>query len=472
MRGFRVSVLLCAVLGAAVLVPAIAVGGTASEVTALAADDRIPGVSIPDSPFSGTVGGSGDGGDVFSIHLEKGELLTADITSEGEVELDLLGPGSTKASKEELDFAWGGIDTQYLSHVAPESGTYYLYVWDMDEEDAVDYRLSYRVAAAAPDDCIPGIAIPASPLTGTVSLPTDEWDVYAVFLRSGQALQTSTDSTRTYLGVGPRLAVAPPGSTSEWDARELSYQGDWRNRTYMASTTGMHYLFVGVRWEGRCPYKVHYAVADHAAFTPLSASKILAEYGDSYTLSGRLMSGANAVPGARVVLQRAYRSTGNRGTFTDVGATALTDSNGRFTFRIRPYWRRYYRVRFAGVPGSLIPAYSGERVVLPRASVSVPSAPPTMSPAAAFTVRGTLRPWHPVGREGLVRVYRYRYERGEWKRYGYVVAKTGQRTDDGTPYAASVRLPWRGTWRLRAFAPTDYWHGYAWSPGVATVSVR
>ncbi len=201
-------------------------------------------------------------------------------------------------------------------------------------------------------------------------------------------------------------------------------------------------------------------------FTGLSASKVLTAYGDSYTFSGKLMSGATALSGKTVVLQQSFTATG---TYTDVGTGATTNASGAFSFTVKPYWKRYYRVRFAG-DDDYLAATSAYRYALPRAWASTPVAPASMRTTVTATVWGYLKPWHPANRS-LVRIYRYRYYGGKWVAYSYVWAKTSNYLSY-SKYAASVRLPYKGYWRLRAYAPADAWHAAAWSSAYDTVLVK
>ena len=71
-----------------------------------------------------------------------------------------------------------------------------------------------------------------------------------------------------------------------------------------------------------------------------------------------------------------------------------------------------------------------------------------------------------------MRIYKWRKTAsGSWKRYGYVNA-IAQNHSGSTKYRRSIRLPYRGTWRLRAYATEDASHTAAWSHGYDYVTVR
>jgi hypothetical protein len=88
----------------------------------------------------------------------------------------------------------------------------------------------------------------------------------------------------------------------------------------------------------------------------------------------------------------------------------------------------------------------------------------------AATVKGYLKPRHTAG-TFPVRIYKYRYVSGKWKSYGYVRAKASNYSTY-TKYSASVKLPYKGKWRLRAYHPADAKHVAGWSAKYDYVTVR
>lgn len=107
---------------------------------------------------------------------------------------------------------------------------------------------------------------------------------------------------------------------------------------------------------------------------------------------------------------------------------------------------------------------------LSRPSVGTPVAPARMSHSRSYTVYGYLKPRHTAG-SYPVRIYRYRLVGRVWRSYGYVTARASN-VRTYTRYTRSVRLPYAGKWRLRAFAPADARHTDAWSAGYDYVTVR
>lgn len=197
-----------------------------------------------------------------------------------------------------------------------------------------------------------------------------------------------------------------------------------------------------------------------------SASKTLTRYGSSYVLTGRVEADGRPISGEKVVLETARSAAG---PFAATGIVAVTASNGSFSLSHTPRSKTYYRARIVGQSGPA--ASSAVRSATPKAYVRTPIAPRTMRAGRASTVYGYLKPRHTAGTYP-VRIYRYRYVGGKWKRYGYVKAKAISYSSYTTKYTAKVKLPYRGRWRLRAYHPADSSHAASWSGGFDYVTVR
>lgn len=141
-------------------------------------------------------------------------------------------------------------------------------------------------------------------------------------------------------------------------------------------------------------------------------------------------------------------------------STPTTDSKGRYSATLKPVRRATYRARFE-VPGPHLARSSAQRVVLPRASLSRPTfrtsstgtSRSTLKFGKTYIVNGTLKPGHASGSKE-VRIVAYRYEGQKWvrKRTYTAVAST---ISGGSRYTKKIKLPSRGTWRLRAHHPKD-----------------
>jgi len=197
-----------------------------------------------------------------------------------------------------------------------------------------------------------------------------------------------------------------------------------------------------------------------------TASSVTVNYGTDYSFTGRLESQTTPLSGMRINLEK---STDGR-TFLSVPASATTSTDGTFTFGgLRPTSKTWYRAVFSGTT-EYASAVSGAACVSVRPRVGRPTGPTSLSSRRAAVYSGYLMPWHSPGTHP-VRVYRYHYVAGVWKYSGYSVA-VATHSASGDSYFARVVLPAPGTWRLRAYAPSDDGHAAAWSRGYTIVTVK
>ncbi len=186
--------------------------------------------------------------------------------------------------------------------------------------------------------------------------------------------------------------------------------------------------------------------------------------GGTYYLTGRLSANAQALPAKSMRLQYLSGSS-----WRDTSVYATTDSNGYYKFALKPTSKAVYRATWSGDAGHEGASGSSVTVVC-KPSVGNPIAPSRMYRNRTKTVYGYLKPRHTAG-SYPVRIYKYRYVSGKWKSYGYVKAKASNYSSY-TKYSGSVKLAYRGKWRLRAYAPADSGHPSAWSSGFDYVTVK
>ncbi len=110
------------------------------------------------------------------------------------------------------------------------------------------------------------------------------------------------------------------------------------------------------------------------------------------------------------------------------------------------------------------------RAELRKVVVGNPVTPKSMSRSKTYSISGLLKPRHLAGTRP-VRIYKWRKVGRTWKAYGYVTARVSDYSAHSR-YAQSVRLPYAGTWRLRAYHPADAQHSAVWSSGYANVLVK
>ncbi|MEZ5125280.1 MAG: VCBS repeat-containing protein [Thermoleophilia bacterium] len=131
-----------------------------------------------------------------------------------------------------------------------------------------------------------------------------------------------------------------------------------------------------------------------------------------------------------------------------------------------------WRVRaYCPATGEYLSASSGyDNITVKDVTVGNPVAPATMYANKAKSVYGYLKPRHTAGTYP-VRIYKYRYVGGIWKSYGFVKAKA-YNYSTYTKYVASVKPPYKGKWRLRAYHPACSQHRAKWSARYDYVTVR
>jgi thermitase len=174
-------------------------------------DDNIPGKPITPSPVNGTVDSATDIDDVYRVHLEAGQMVTAALDGPDAADFDmwLFGPDAldVQTSAPLVKRSTTG-SSEFLRFVAQTSGDYYVDVWAYSGSGA--YQLKWNVGAFDPDDNIPGVDLAPSPATGSVGGLTDTDDVYKVYLQAGQHLDLSLAGAG---GTNHDLYVYGPGAT-------------------------------------------------------------------------------------------------------------------------------------------------------------------------------------------------------------------------------------------------------------------
>lgn len=292
----------------------------------------------------------------------------------------------------------------------------------------------------------------------------------------------ATVSYRTQFASHNAVYVITPtsgehGSIDPSGAQEVA-DGDTRTFT-VTSANGYHVDDVvvdGVSVGPVTSYTFAGVTADHTisatfavdtsaiVLTSTSASSI--GFGSAFAIEGTLTGDGIGLADERVVLQ----SAPPRGSYADTSHSATTTAGGAFVFSVRQMTKTYYRVRFAGSGPYSVSRSATSVFALPKVNVRTPIAPPRMSHSRYYTVFGSIKPKHTAGTYP-VRIYKWkRTASGTWKSYGYVSAKASNYSTY-TKYARRIRLPYRGRWRLRAFAPADSGHAATWSSGFDYVTV-
>jgi putative cell wall-binding protein len=237
-----------------------AVGSTTPPPPPPGPDDSIPGVELPPSPVGGSVDSFTDVYDVYRIALSSGQTLSIGLTSSfvDDIDLHLYGPDATSLADEPLASSESPDSSEEITHAVFRSGVYYMAV--MAWEGSGSYTLTHSVSGGPqPDDEIPGIPAPASPITDSLIEPTDIDDVYGLSLAEGQQLSVSLTGP---VGTDFDVCLFGPGATSIWvdepvaQAVGISYPD---TLTYVVPTTGVYYLDIRSH-AGNGSYTVTYSV--------------------------------------------------------------------------------------------------------------------------------------------------------------------------------------------------------------------
>lgn len=252
----RIAILaLVCLLSLVLSAPAVAVKTPATNVAArplgtrslgvnaaVAPDDLFPGVSVPPSPIAGDLAWDTDQNDVYAIGLTPGQILSASITGApgSNFDLYLYEPGATDWTSDCGAFAVIGPYPRTFTYTATVTGTFYFDAYAV--AGSGPYSITYSIMTPDAGSDVPGVPVPASPFTGTLSDTTDPDDVFAMNLVAGQPLTVSIIGAG---GTNFDLRLFRPGSSSIWGptaaagTTTLIYPDSF---VYTPTTTGKHYL--------------------------------------------------------------------------------------------------------------------------------------------------------------------------------------------------------------------------------------
>lgn len=330
------------------------------------------------------------------------------------------------------------------------------------------------VIADGTNDNIPGQLIDLEALGGyttindSLDVDTDADDVFSVYLAAGETVTLNLDGDA---GTDFDLYVFGPAATDIWaddsvaDAFSTSYPDAV---TFTAEVTGEYYIDACTWYEddvsngGSGNYSLYMEVLKQDTQVQISTQTRTLKFGSSATVAGSVFGHFWGPTG----LVNYYRSFDGR-NFSPIGGATI--DGGPFSFGTGAVDRKtWFRVSFLDNVENM--GNAADVVFTSTASVGNAVAPAAMYRTKYYSVYGYLKPRHVAGTYP-VRIYKYRYVSGAWKSYGYTNAKAANYSSY-TKYAASVRLPYAGKWRVRAYAPADSGHVATWGSAYDYVTVK
>jgi hypothetical protein len=280
--------------------------------------DNIPGIEPTSSPVHGTVGGMSSPDDVYKVYLQAGQSIDMTMTAPAGPDpyypwLALFPPSAT-----DVDADWARIvasadspgGVARLSHEATATGYYYIDVYSDATGTATPYELDWSTTTA-PDDNIPGVSAPRSPIRGALGVTSDTDDVFRIHASAGQWISASL--------------VGVPSQSTDFDLYLYSHDAtDTRKATPIAKAEGSLYpRTIGLR----APVTGDYYLQAHA----------FAGVG-TYTLTWSVRSFATVyTPAAPSRVNRGHR-------FTIYGYVSPRHSSGTYLVTLRFYLRNSHGV--------------------------------------------------------------------------------------------------------------------------------
>jgi hypothetical protein len=233
----------------------------------------------------GAIGGLTNTDDVYKVYLHSGQTLDLTMTTDSQPGgqsypwLLLYPPTSTDVQTDwyfDGGNAASGVAT--FSYEATSTGYHYVDLYSEDLGAPVPYDLEWH-ATAAPNDNIPGVPAPRSPIDGNLGVTIDTDDVYAIHAHAGQWISASLDGDSSIPGqaVDLDLYLYRPGShDTRTDTPLARTEGEHYPKAigFKATTTGTYFLQVHA-FAGEGDYRVVWSVKSFATvYKPVAPSTV------------------------------------------------------------------------------------------------------------------------------------------------------------------------------------------------------
>ncbi len=336
-------------------------------------------------------------------------------------------------------------------------------------------------AIGAGDDDIPGVPLPASPVTGALDDHIDFDDVYSVPLKVNEKLEVSMTGQA---GSQFDLWLWGPSSTSVLvdspHSRVVQSSQDPGSSTeafwYPARNTGTYYLHVFNPLDTATTSKGTYQLTYRISALPSPGLAVrgpsVVGWNKTASIVGTATLNGQPLEGARVLVQSKAAGTSswkdlNFDTAAYVPKT-LTRAGGRFSHAVKPTKKTQYRV-------IIWPSedrgwrFGSPMTITPRVRLGSPHVPSSVRRGATFAAYGYLAPRHKSGSKTVTLTF----SKGSSVVRVKAVNSNHSSTKWGkaSKYKARVRLPKRGRWKVVASAPGDSLHA-ATSSGVRYITVK
>ena len=465
-------------------------------------DDNIPGLALPASPVAGDLDELYDNNDVFAVELKRGESFEATMSlspaGDGTFAASLFAykPGALDV---DIDIDYAGFSEealdaspQTMKFTAAADGTYYIDAFNSygigtyELEWAVVPLLTKLTAVPAAPDGTNGWFKTAPTITLTnedaatiyFGWDTPATEAYSASIKPpGQGTQVlnyyavdAMDNAETSRTATFKVDTQPPGKpvlntpTGTHNSVALSWSpvGDstsglshyevWRNNQKRSTLpVGTSYTDTGLVPGTKYTYEIK--AVDKAGLSASSGLQSVTTnsltvsgpakvaYGSAAKITANAKSNAVAAS-VNVQLQKSTNGT----SWSYVGSPKPTDASGNavFSTELKPLRKTWYRA-IATIGTATVTTPPKYVTVDPYLTVSAPLdvVRTTSTTKYYFTVSGSLKPLHAVGRPDVSVGF---YQDGKW-----VKTVKGTVTDTNGTWSVKTTLSTKGTYTYKAW---------------------
>jgi len=284
---------------------------------------------------------------------------------------------------------------------------------------------------------IDGVRVPL----GVTGVRTDK--VYSVPVVAGDYIYAAIQP-----GAFFDLGLVPPGEPAIAPADQL-IDGLTRFIWYKVPADGTYYVDIACEPTTTALSEDLFLFRARSQVKWVTPSTFITPYYSTRTISAKLAEfygePNTIIPDTPVDVSRSDDGV----TWVKVGSTR-SDFNGVVKWSVREKRRAFYRFEVVADPEFWVaPKVSSVRKVMPRAGLSIPSAPKTYKRGVTFSSVGSLKPRHTAGTYP-VKVKAYRWNGKIWRLVYTFKGKASNSTDGFSKYTAKVNLARAGKWRLHA----------------------